>query len=322
MRAVEVGRDAPVGIQPLVVHQVDVFTDTPLTGNAAAVVLQADKLSDSAMLAIAREMNLSETAFVFADRSPGVVPVRFFTPRTEIPVCGHATLAAQYVRAKSLGQAEGRVIQASPGARWEVHWRQRDGGWFMVMTQGPVRFGMDWDDHRVRELCQALQIDRAMLAPGLAVHEVSTGHPKVVVPIATQAALAAITPDLGALASLSDITGVAGYFLFAMAHGDDALTVCRMFAPGIGISEDPVNGSGHGPLAAYLLSQGGSLAAAARDGFWSRMGAHLGRPGRVWVRAARDGRSVDVGGDVVDVFAAEVAMGPATRVIQGHDGAA
>jgi trans-2,3-dihydro-3-hydroxyanthranilate isomerase len=76
-------------------YQVDAFTTTPLTGNACAVVLDADGLDEAAMLAIAREMNLSETAFVFPS-SAADFGVRYFTPAEEIPMAGHPTLATTY----------------------------------------------------------------------------------------------------------------------------------------------------------------------------------------------------------------------------------
>ena len=80
------------------VHQVDAFTQEPFTGNPAGVVLNADVLAEAQMLAIARELNNSETAFILApDADDHTVRARFFTPRSEVGFVGHATVAAQYV---------------------------------------------------------------------------------------------------------------------------------------------------------------------------------------------------------------------------------
>ena len=118
----------------VVIHQVDVFTRQQFTGNAAGVVLNADGLSESEMANIAGEMNLSETAFVFRPTNSGDVPVRFFTAAREVPVCGHATLGAHFVRALELGATHrGSAVQVSPGARWEVRWERLDGATLMVM---------------------------------------------------------------------------------------------------------------------------------------------------------------------------------------------
>lgn len=163
-----VGRRSPVQVHAaIMIHQVDVFTRTPFAGNAAAAVLDSEGLSDGAMQAIAREMNLSETAFVFGESHDGVVPLRFFTPTREVPVCGHATLGAHFVRARHLGLAEGAVMHASPGARWHVRWERRDGATFLTMRQAPVRYGSTWDDDELaRRLLTALAIDRHALRPG------------------------------------------------------------------------------------------------------------------------------------------------------------
>jgi PhzF family phenazine biosynthesis protein len=290
-------------------HQLDVFTRTPLVGNPAGVVLGADELSDAQMAAIAREMNLSETAFVLRSTSPNVVSVRFFTPTREVPVCGHATLAAHYVRARELGLTSGAVTQMSPGARWHVRWEPRDGAAFVIMSQSPVEYGQTLTDDLRLELLNALGIKDDDLKMRYPVQVVSTGHAKAIAALESAEVLRAIEPDLAALRGLSGRTGVGGYFLFA--RDDPArrtLTVCRMFGPAIGVNEDPVNGSGHGPLAAYLLSRGGAMAEAARVGFWSRMGDHLGRPGRVWAQITADGSTVEVGGHVTPVFSAEFEL--------------
>ncbi|WP_363800420.1 PhzF family phenazine biosynthesis isomerase [Lysobacter firmicutimachus] len=93
------------------VFQVDAFTRRRFAGNPAGVVLDADRLSEAQMLAIARELNNSETAFVLAPRDDShEVWIRYFTPTVEVPVCGHATVAAHYVRAQVLG-ARGRLRQ-------------------------------------------------------------------------------------------------------------------------------------------------------------------------------------------------------------------
>ena len=292
------------------IYQVDVFTRRRFAGNPAGVVLDADGLTDSQMLDIAREMNLSETAFVHRPTDAGAVPVRFFTPLHEVPVCGHATLGAHFVSsAERTPGPEGAVVQVSPGARWRVRWERREGATLMVMVQGPVEYGKVLDESTRREVTDALGIDPADLAPDSPIQIVSTGHAKVVVPIESPRLLDAIEPDLPRLRALSAKIDVNGFFLFA--HDDaqeDTATVCRMFAPAIGIDEDPVNGSGHGPLAAYMVARGVSSASTARSGFWSRMGEHLGRPGRVWVKAAGDGGTVEVGGYVTPVFEAKITL--------------
>jgi len=306
---------------PLEVHQVDVFTSRRFEGNPAGVVLGAEGLTDSFMLHVAREMNLSETAFVFParkDESGGaleVIPVRFFTPRCEVPLCGHATLGAHAVRAWSGGQDRGAVVQDAPGGRWEVRWEPRDGRLFVTMMQGPVEERRRLDDRSEQTLLRALGAEDEVVDPAAGLLVLTTGHAKVLVRIRTEQALGALVPDMAALEAWSRTTGIGGILAFVtIGSGSTFQTAARVFAPALGIPEDPVNGSGHGPLGAWLDRAGGELHSAARAGFWSRMGESVGRPGRVWTRVLEGGRMVEVGGDVTPVFQ--------TRIDRPHPGEA
>lgn len=291
------------------VNLVSVFTREPGGGNQAGVVLGADGLSDGQMQYVASQVNLSETAFVFESTPAEVVSVRFFTPIQEVPVCGHATLAAHYVRAVAQGRTSGEAIQTSPGASWTVRWELRNGARSVFMRQGPVEYGDVLEAGIRARLVGALGVADDAIVPDSPTQVISTGHAKVIVPVRSLDVLALIAPNLDALRSLSGEIDVGGYFLFAPDHRDrDTFTVCRMFGPAIGVDEDPVNGSGHGPLAAYLLQRDGEAAAVAKRGFWSRMGDNLGRPGRVWVQAAEDGRTVEVGGSVTPAASSEIEL--------------
>ena len=295
----------PRPLRRLTLAQVDVFTQVPFEGNPLAVVLEADDLSADIMRAIAREMNLSETAFVSAARG-SEVPVRFFTPRREVPVCGHGTLGAQFVRARALGLDHGSVRQRSPGGVWTVRWEAREEGTFLTMVQGPVHLGRRWGGSQRDELLGALGLDGRDLVSGWPIDTVSTGHAKVMVPVASSDVLTQLDPDMDALDTLSGRTGVGGYFVFS-ADERSSRTKARMFGPALGIPEDPVNGSGHGPLGAYLRERGGVFADWVEHGFWSSMGDHLGRPGKVWVRGASE-TEVEVGGFVTPVFETEIPL--------------
>ena len=269
------------GMRTVEIHQVDVFADAPFEGNPAAVVPNATGLSDGDMQRIAREMNLSETAFVVEapEVAAGTVRVRFFTPRREVPVCGHATLAVHAVRAVSVG-LRGRTVQVSPGARWPVTWDATDPVRIRVaMDQGPVQFGRVLDAKSCRALQEALGIARTSMSPDLPVQIVSTGHAKVLVPVRTPAILWALHPDMEALTDLGQALGVPGFFVFSQVDGARHACEARMFAPGLGLPEDPVNGSGHGPLAAYAGRYG--LPGMSRGPFHSRMGLAMERPGVV-----------------------------------------
>ncbi|XIE80723.1 PhzF family phenazine biosynthesis isomerase [Streptomyces sp. SBR177] len=269
-----------------VLYQVDAFTRTPFSGNPAGVVLTADGLSDARMLAVARELNNSETAFVLgADGPDHDVRVRFFTPTTEVPTCGHATVAAHFARAVEYGLPSGSLVQKSgtgllQGVRIDRDDAPGDDRVRITMRQGEAVFGPELGAAQVGRVLRALGAAPRDLVDGGPVQVVSTGHAKVLVGLRDRATVDALRPDAAALTALSHEIGANGFFVFTRDTGEDTLlTWSRMFAPAIGITEDPVTGNGHGPLGAYLLRHGLVPAPDGRLSFTGRQGAAMGRPG-------------------------------------------
>lgn len=123
-------------------YQVDSFTKERFTGNPAGVVSNADGLTDEQMQQIAREMNCSETAFIHPpESSDHDIRIRFFTPTMEVPICGHATIAAVYVLAVENRASTSRIIQKSGAGILPVDILQVDDDYKIVMTQGTPQFG-------------------------------------------------------------------------------------------------------------------------------------------------------------------------------------
>ncbi len=297
-----------------ILYQLDAFTPTPFRGNPAGVVLAADHLTDAQMLAVAHELHHSETAFVLrADGPDHDVRVRFFTPTTEVPTCGHATVAAHAARALEYGLPSGPLVQKTgTGLRQRVH-VDRDGDRVRIrMHQGTAAFGPELDDPQVGRLLRALGAAPGDVAGDGPVQVVSTGHAKVLLALRDRAAVDALRPDPAALTSLSHAVGANGFFVFTRATGDARLlTWSRMFAPAIGIPEDPVTGNGHGPLGAYLLRYGIVPAPDGRLSFTGRQGAAMGRPGEVDVdvTTTADGHlDVSVSGTAATVFRTELPI--------------
>lgn len=291
------------------VFQVDAFTRTPFTGNPAGVVLDADGLSDAVMQQIARELNNSETAFILgATAEDHDIRVRFFTPTCEVPSCGHATIAAHYVLARERQTDAALRMFCGAGILTVRAWRD-EGDYRVEMTQLPPRFGGAVAVPLAERLLAAMGLRSDDLDPRCPIETVSTGHGKILVGVRDSAILNAIEPDLPALKALSPEIGMNGYHVFTLAPDDPAyLTECRMFAPAIGIAEDPVTGNGNGPLGAYLVAHG----LIERSEFLSLQGRKMGRPGVARVSVdVEDGRAVGVrvSGDAVIVFATEIAMG-------------
>jgi PhzF family phenazine biosynthesis protein len=214
----------------LPLYQVDAFTNHLFGGNPAAVVLLEEWLEDDAMLKIARENNLSETAFVCRDG--GGFHIRWFTPAVEVDLCGHATLASAHVLFKH-GLTDNDKIQfASKSGELVV---SRDGDLLVL----------DFPSDPPRELAPEDQTGRAIaLALGATPLELHEGRYHLAV-FESAAAVASLEPDFAQLADIPH------YAVIATAPGEDCDFVSRFFGPRVGVSEDPVTGSAHCILVPY-----------------------------------------------------------------------
>lgn len=283
---------------------VDAFTSTPGKGNRAGVVFDASSLSANEMQAVASLVNVSETAFMIpvADQGEYELEVRYFTPTTEVPSCGHATIASHFARSEALGLDNARVVAKIGAGILPVDIVTTEGEKKVVMTQGTVSFTPEYDASVKRRILNALGLAETDLITELPMQEVSTGHSKVMVPIRSVQTLDALSPDMEELAAISCEIDCNGYFVFAFNNEDDlCLTSGRMFAPLAGINEDPVTGNGNGPCGAYL-SQYGRLPDTEKASYWGRQGVAMGKEGVVEIvvyRTAGRPTKVQVGGTAV-----------------------
>ncbi len=281
---------------------VDAFTDEPLAGNAAGIVPDAEGLTDEQMAAIARELNASETAFL-CPSSTADHRIRYFTPAGEIDLCGHATVAAGAWLADERGLPDGEhTIETGVG----VIDIELDGGTVRMRQEvGDVtRVDPGYD-----RIASALGIDSATLADvgaDLPVATASTGLRYLVVPVNFLAALSGAEPDFGAIEALTDEFDATGLYAFTFdaLEGDSTLHG-RMFAPAVGIDEDPVTGTASGAVGAYLRE------VEAFDGelpeeMVFEQGHFIDRPGWVRVRARTD--PIEVGGRAVTALDGTIAV--------------
>uniref|UniRef100_A0AAU1M430 PhzF family phenazine biosynthesis isomerase n=1 Tax=Streptomyces sp. NBC_00148 TaxID=2903626 RepID=A0AAU1M430_9ACTN len=297
---------------PRVLYQIDAFSPTAFQGNPAGVVLSAEGLTEAQMQAVARELNNSETAFVLPpEGADHDVRVRFFTPTTEVPTCGHATVAAHYARAVEYGLPSGSCVQKSGTGLLQGVQILREGDRVRIsMEQGKAVFGPELNGSQTDRLLRALGAGLGDLADSGPVQIVSTGHSKALVELRDRSVIDSLRPDPSALTALSHEVGTNGCFVFTRATGDPhLLTWSRMFAPAIGIAEDPVTGNGHGPLGAYLVRHGIVPTVNGRLTFTGRQGWAMGRPGDVEVRVdtgADDALQVAITGEASTAFRADL----------------
>jgi trans-2,3-dihydro-3-hydroxyanthranilate isomerase len=278
---------------------VDVFTERPLAGNQLAVVPDADGLGDELMQTIAREFNFSETTFVTPASAPGCDwRVRIFTPVEELPMAGHPTIGTAVVL-EALGRVDERTVLELGVGPTEVRVRR---GW-AEMDQRPPTFGPRHTDPAA--MAAALSVAPGDLtAPGLPAQSVGTGISHLIVPVRSLEVVRRLRPrsDLweAALAGF-DEHPVYAFTREVQLYGSDAH--CRMFAPHLGIAEDPATGSAAGPLACYLAT----VAGPAEDGthrFRLEQGFEIGRDSLIEA-------SVDVAGGRVTA----VRVGGSARII-------
>lgn len=291
---------------------VDAFTRQRFCGNPAIVVLDADELSDEQMQTIAAEVN-GETAFVLeAESGDHDMQIRFFTPRHEVPFVGHATIAAQYVRAKKEGKPAGRLRQRTGAGVVEIEVTEVDGDLRIAITQNPASLGPVIPEHHRRQVLNALGISSPSLHGDCPLQVLTKGGSRLLVGLKSNEMLGSIKPDFEELARLTSHVGAEGYFVFALTERDGVTgTESRMFVPALGISEDAVSGNAHGMLGVYLVNHGLMIPKDNRVVFQGRQGMWMRRPGMVEVEIESTGKvaqSVRIVGDAVILYEAEVQI--------------
>jgi trans-2,3-dihydro-3-hydroxyanthranilate isomerase len=273
---------------------VDVFTDVPLAGNQLGVFTDARGMSAELMQALARELGFSETTFVLPAESDGDVRMRIFTPARELPFAGHPTLGTAFALAGPLQSTTLRIETAAgivpvalerEGAKVVFGRMQQP-----LPTIAPFR--------RADDLFAALGVSGSSLPVEL----YDNGVPHVFVMLESGAEVAALAPDV---ARLADVVGQTGVSCFA---ADRTRVKTRMFAPELGVIEDPATGSAAGPLAVHLARHG---LIGWGDEIVISQGAEIRRPSTLYARAegGPDGVSlVEVGGCAVVVARGEFVV--------------
>lgn len=298
--------------QKIQVHQVDAFTLERFTGNPAGVVLNADGLTETQMLAIARELNNADTAFILAPEGEGHdLRARFFTPRAEVGFVGHATIAAQYVLSRR-HDAPRRLRQKSKAGVVDVEIRGSGEDRKIAVRQSAPPLGRELNDRERLAVLDALALATDDLDTRCPLRIAGSNSTRLLIGVRGPEPLKHLKPDMTRLTTLSAQIGAAGYFVFALTpQSEDHLTESRMFCPALGIAEDPVSGNAHGLLGAYLAHHGFLTGDLRRASFRGVQGQHLHRPGRVEVELDLKEGSVAgvwIVGQAVSVFETEIVL--------------
>lgn len=291
--------------------QVDAFTTTPLGGNPCAIVLDADPLDEATMQAVAREMNLSETAFVLKPDADGAeIRARYFTPAEEIPLAGHPTIATLHALFESgrftLAGAQRRVLLQLQAGVVPVDCYGADGRVSkIVMTQMKPTFLREYDP---ADVLPVFGLSAGDAFPGVPVQTVSTGTPQLMMPLRSHDALRRATLNIPAYADLRQRGDFFSPHLFALGGATDAGdTFARHFGTPPDTMEDPFTGSATGGMAAFLWR----YQMIDQPAFTAEQGHWMERPGSAEVTitgAWDDIETVTVGGAAVTIFSGELRI--------------
>jgi PhzF family phenazine biosynthesis protein len=316
---------------------IDAFAERAYTGNPAGVILDADGLDEQQMQAIAREINASETAFISgANDLHGLPRLRWFTPTREVEFCGHATLAAAHAWSELVGfrallsrhgwhgQTQPLVTMSARGPRPRVQFETKAG----ILALTPETISADED-----RLIWWLAMPDPLLRPdhtnpmrmtrclGLAMDDLEPAAPimrtrdnDVILLIRSWRTLNEMEPNFQELSALSDRHKIRGFCVATRDTLDGFVhVVSRFFAPAVGVPEDPVTGSVHGPLAVLLTAHELIPVARSRTALNCLQGQPGGRTGlvRALVESTTDGYRVSIGGINHTTIRGELRVPPA-----------
>ena len=272
--------------------QVDVFTTHALEGNPLTVFPKAEGLSDETMLAIARELNHSETTFIQPSRGKGDAVVRIFSTSAEMPFAGHPTLGTAFVLAQSHPGKTPLQLEEKIGVI-PVKVEKNDHGIYFEMRQNDPTFGAKYTDKGA--LAKSLLLPAEEFDSRYTPQVVSTGSPFLIVPLRAKSSLERLSPD-GRL-SAEDRERMGTGAVYYIVTGDQEIEARLP-----GRSEDPATGSAAGCAASYLVQYGRQKPDAQ---FTIHQGRFVNRPSLIYAAAALTGgrvQNVRVGGYVVEVM--------------------
>jgi trans-2,3-dihydro-3-hydroxyanthranilate isomerase len=294
------------------IKQVDAFTETPLAGNPAGVVVNAAGLTDQQMQLVAREVAVSETAFILPPTTPAAhLRIRWFTPQTEVPLCGHATVAGFHALAE-----EGLAGMKQPG-RYAFTLETKSGNLPVSVEKtahgAEVFLGLPVPEF-IRAGQHKLDVMRIL---NISIDEFENRMPimmtdSLFVPIRRLHTLFSMKPNFFSMVQFLKTRNLQGICVFTTETVDRRSAVhSRYFAPGVGIDEDPVTGSANGPVGVYLYDHGVLERGAGSLTIVGEQGDVIGRRGRVTIELHAQGgkvTAVKVGGRAVTIFSGEMLI--------------
>lgn len=297
-------------------YQIDAFTDMPFGGNPAGVVLDGGNLDRRQMINIAREVSLSETAFVRkADEKEYDYEIRFFTPTDEVELCGHATIATFFILAKKgLIKAKDKKIIVKQKTLAgilpvEIFFQEKEVEKIMMTQKKPQHI---FTVNKINEIANIMGIDSydiGLFGFKILPMAYSTGLPDIMLPVKSIEALKKITPNYEQLIEYSVKNNIVGIHAFTIKNHKKGIIACRNFAPAFGINEEAATGTSNGALAAYLI-ENDIMKSDKRVNLICEQGYFMDRPSQIYVEAIKDNNDlvIKVGGKAVLTIAGKIYL--------------
>ncbi|MBI5301422.1 MAG: PhzF family phenazine biosynthesis protein [Chloroflexi bacterium] len=215
------------------IYQVDAFTDQPFRGNPACVCVMNESQPDDWMRSLAQEMNLSETAFLLKQESD--FSLRWFTPKREVSLCGHATLATAHIL------YEEQYLKIEEPARFHTQ------SGLLIAKKNGAQIEMDFPARFTVTVEANLDLNHALGTTPKFTHKASARNDVYLIEVESEQIVRDLAPDFALLAN----SGIRAVIVTSRSQTSDYDFVSRYFAPGVGVNEDPVTGSAHCYLAPY-----------------------------------------------------------------------
>ncbi|MCF7935936.1 MAG: PhzF family phenazine biosynthesis protein [Synergistales bacterium] len=277
------------------VYSLNAFGADSKGGNPAGVVADAEGMTDAQMQQVARRVGYSETAFVLSAEN-AAFKVRYFTPRREVDLCGHATVATFHLLARLGRCSVGPTSQETNAGVLPIEVLP---DWSVLMDQALPQFG---ETVPADDIAAAFPYARGIAGADLPVQVVSTGLRDIMVPVSTMEQLLSLRPDFEAMTRLSERYDVTGCHAFTLETRKGSTAHCRNFAPRFGIPEESATGTSNGALACYLYRHG-AVGPEALDRLSFEQGYAMDQPSEIRARlhTGNDGAvlRVQVGGAAV-----------------------
>ena len=266
---------------------VNAFTGNSKGGNPAGVITDADNLTDEQMLKISSKLGFSESAFVQNSENADF-KIRFFSPTQEVDLCGHATIATFYSLMESgqinLESLEKKIVTQETKSGILPVECNRDG--LIVMTQKKSKFYQIENDRDLISQLLNIKTEDLMEYP---IQSVSTGTPKLIIPVKSLDILYRIKPNLEGIKEYCKKTCTKGFYPFTFETKENSDFHARQFNPLAGIDEDPITGVAAGALGAYIVQH----KLSDKNQFVVEQGYIMNKPGKIYVQISDE---VKVGG--------------------------